>query len=71
MTQPVLGPPGVAATTTTFVDMSDDINPTYLNGPVFARYRASMTIMYDDLADGAALAVRARFPSVAPPDAFP
>lgn len=71
MTAIAPGPAGVAATTTTFLDFSDAISPPPLSGPVFSAYRASMSIQFDSLSDGAALAVRARFPSVAPPDAFP
>jgi hypothetical protein len=71
MTTSAPGPAGVAAVTTNFVDLSDDINPPPLNGPFFTAYRAASSIMYSALADGAALAVRARFPSVAPSDAFP
>jgi hypothetical protein len=71
MTAIAPGPAGVSATTTTFVDFSDAISPPPLSGPVFHSYRASMAIQYDSLSDAAALAVRARFPSVAPPDAFP
>ena len=71
MTTSAPGPAGVAAVTTNFVDLSDAINPPPLNGPFFIAYRAASSIMYSALADGAALAVRARFPSVAPSDAFP
>lgn len=64
---PIVNPPN----SSTFVDVGDQISPTYLNGPVFASYRYAMAVMYDDLADGASLAVRARFPQTAPLDAFP
>ena len=56
--------------TTTFRDMSDTLSPTYLNGPNGKRYRYSMAVMFDAIADGAGYAVLARFPSRAPSDAF-
>ena len=45
--------------------------PTYMQGPVWSAYLYSIEIMYDDLADTAAYAVRARFPQLAPFDALP
>jgi hypothetical protein len=54
----------------TFRAEGDLISPTYLNGPVFQAYRYSMALMFDALADTAALAVRARFPNLAPLDAL-
>ena len=47
------------------------IAPTYLSGPVGGRYMYSMGIVYDGLTDAAGYAVRARFPSLAPTDAYP
>jgi hypothetical protein len=55
---------------TEFVDACDAISPTYLNGPVFAKYRMAMNVPVDALADGALYAVESRFPSLAPSDAF-
>ena len=68
MTQPATGSP---QQTTNFVDSSDALSPTYLNAPNFSAYRLAMMILFDSLSDGASIAVRARFPSLAPPDAFP
>jgi hypothetical protein len=64
------GPVITPAAQSNFTDACDAISPTYLNGPVFQKYRASMNFVVDALADGAAFAVRARFPSTAPTDAF-
>jgi hypothetical protein len=64
------GPVGTPPTTSNFRDLGDAISPTYLNGPNGARYRYSIAVMYDALSDGFAYAVRARFPSISPPDAI-
>ena len=71
MSLPIIpGPAGFAASTTNFVATGDAISPTFMSGPYMAAYRRSMTILMDDLADGATAAVQARFPSKAPADAF-
>jgi len=56
--------------TTTFRDMSDTLSPTYLLGPNGKAYRYSMAVLWDAIADGAAFATLARFPTRAPADAF-
>ena len=56
---------------TTFRDMVAAISPTWLNGWVGVRYMYSMAIQFDAIGDAAAYAVRARFPDLAPTDAFP
>jgi hypothetical protein len=67
MSNQIIVPP----VTTKFRDMSDAISPTWLNGPVGQRYRYSMAVLYDALADAAGYANLARFPRTCPPDAFP
>jgi hypothetical protein len=64
---PILVPPA----TSRFRDMADAISPTWLNGPVGQRFRYSMAVLYDALADGAGYAVLSRFPQTAPADALP
>lgn len=56
---------------TTFRDMVAAISPSWLQGFVGLRFMYSMAIQFDAIADAAAYAVRARFPDLAPPDAFP
>ena len=56
--------------TTDFRDLGDAISPAWLNAPVGKAYRYAMSVQYDALCDGFAYAVRARFPLIAPPDAF-
>lgn len=56
---------------TQFRDTSDAISPTWLNGPVGSRWRYAMAILWDAMADASGYAVRARFPSLCPPDALP
>ena len=63
-------PTTVTPVTTNFRDLSDTISPSYLLGPNGKRYRYSMSVMYDTLADAASFAVLARYPSKAPIDAF-
>lgn len=48
--------------TSRFRDMSDAISPTWLNGTVGQKYRYSMAVLYDALADATGYAVLARFP---------
>ena len=64
MTQPIIPAPSYRV-------LGDEISSTYLNGPIFQSYRYAMAVLYDDLVDTAGFAVRARFPSYAPPDALP
>lgn len=56
---------------TTFRDMVAAISPTWLQGFVGLRFMYAMAIQFDAIGDAAAYAVRARFPDLAPPDAFP
>ena len=56
--------------TSTFRDMSDAISPTYLLGPNGLRYRYSMSVMWDAMADAMTYAVLARYPTTCPPDAL-
>lgn len=56
--------------TTNFRDLNDTLSPTYLLGPNGMRYRFSMSVMWDAVADGIAYAVLAGVPSRAPEDAF-
>jgi hypothetical protein len=63
--------PLVTAPTSVFCLAGDALSPAYLNGPNWRKYRWSINILYDDLSDGATWAVKSRFPSTAPPDAFP
>lgn len=58
-------------TSTTFRDMVYALSPSWLRGFVGYRYMYSMAIQFDAIADAAAYAVRARFPTIAPPDALP
>lgn len=60
----------VPPVTTVHRDANDTNSPAYLLGPFGMRYRYSMSVLWDALADGMAFAVFARFPSTAPPDAF-
>ena len=60
----------IAPTTTTFRDMAQAISPSWLQGYVGSRFMYSMAICFDAIADGAAYAVRARFPDLAPADGF-
>lgn len=53
-----------------FRNEGDQISPTWLNGPVAQKYRYSMNVIFDALADAASYAVLARFPQRAPDDAF-
>jgi hypothetical protein len=62
---------GAQTPTTTFRDMAYRISPSWLRGPIGAPFMKSMAIMFDAVCDGAAYAVRARFPATAPTDAFP
>ena len=57
--------------TSAFRDLGDSISPSWLLGPVGSRYRYSMSVMYDTLADGMGYAIRAGLPEYAPPDALP
>lgn len=57
--------------TSRFRDMSDEISPTWLNGPVGQRYRYSMAVLWDALADASGYAVLSRFPLRTSPDAYP
>jgi hypothetical protein len=66
MTNPLIVPP----VTSNMRDTGDVISPSWLNGPVGQKFRYSMSVLYDGLADGAGYAVRARFPALAPHDAF-
>lgn len=54
----------------TFRNMVPAITPTWLNGPIGAKYLYSMAVIYDALSDAASYAVRARFPQLAPSDAL-
>ena len=56
---------------TTFRDMVYAISPSWLRGKTGSRFMYSMAIQFDAIADGAAYAVLARFPSLAPQDALP
>lgn len=47
-----------------------NISPTWLNGSVSGSFMYSMAILFDALSDGASYAVRARFLTIAPPDAL-
>jgi hypothetical protein len=60
----------LSPSSTTFRDMVQAISPSWLQGFVGLRYMYSMAIQFDAIADAAAYAVRARFPDLAPPDAF-
>jgi hypothetical protein len=44
--------------------------PSWLRGPITGPFMVSMAIQFDALVDACAFAIRARFPSVAPTDAF-
>jgi hypothetical protein len=57
--------------TNRFRDMSDVISPTWLNGPVGQRFRYSMAVLYDALADAGGYAVLSRFPQRTSSDALP
>ena len=63
--------PLVPSPTSVFCAAGDALSPAYLSGPNWRRYKWSINILFDDLSDGATWAVKSRFPSVAPPDAFP
>ncbi len=67
MSSQIITPPA----TSRFRDMSDAISPTWLNGPVGQRFRYSMAVLYDALADAAGYATLARFPNTCPDDALP
>jgi hypothetical protein len=54
-----------------FVDESDAISPTWLNGPVGKAIRFSMSVQYDTLASAAEAAIYAGLPGIAPADALP
>lgn len=58
-------------TTSRFRDMSDAISATWLNGPVGQRFRYSMAVIYDALADAAGYAVILRFPLKTSTDGLP
>jgi hypothetical protein len=57
-------------TTSNYRDESDDIQPTWLTGPIASRYRYGMNVIYDALADAFGFAMRVNLPSLAPPDAL-
>lgn len=52
-------------------EMSDQIAPSWLSGPTAQKFRYCMSLIWDGVDDGAAYAVRARFPLCAPDDALP
>ena len=54
-----------------FRDLWYSYSPTYLQGYAGQRYGYTLAVMWDALGDGAAYAVRARFPDCAPSDALP
>jgi hypothetical protein len=60
----------LSPSSTTFRDMVAAISPSWLQGYTGSRFMYSMAIMFDALSDLSAYAVRARFPDLAPPDAF-
>jgi hypothetical protein len=65
------GPLVLPPATGSFRDFGDAIAASWWNGPNGQRYRYAINIVVDAMADGAALAVLARFPDQAPFDAFP
>jgi hypothetical protein len=66
----MINPASTPPATSRFRDMSDAISPTWLNGPVGQRFRYSMAVLYDALADATGYANLVRFPARAPSDAL-
>lgn len=63
-------PPSAPIGPSTFVGEHDALSITAWQGPVGTGIRGSMSILFDNEEDLTALAVKARFPSLAPPDAI-